>query len=132
MSSSLSLKEGSASSLQDEAVARNCGLGLGTTAVINRASVLGQGPTKKHLMRFRVGDVRSLYKEESMDMKKKAEEIYLMGIQQTEKIRLLNELILDCYNEMEAQDQNMHPEIRHNNAEGFRVAKNFLRILDAS
>lgn len=67
-----------------------------------------------------------------MDMKKKAEDIYLMGIQQTEKIRLLNELILDCYNEMEAQDQNMHPEIRHNNAEGYRVAKNFLRLLDAS
>ena len=67
-----------------------------------------------------------------MDMKKKAEEIYLMAIHKTEKIKLLEELILDCYNEMEAQDQNMHPEVRHNSAEGFRVAKDFLRLLEAS
>ena len=64
-----------------------------------------------------------------MDMKKKAEKIYLMPASSAEKIRLLEELLIDCYNEMEAQDQNMHPEVKHNTAEGYRVAKNFLRIL---
>ncbi len=67
-----------------------------------------------------------------LDMKKKAEGIYLLKVQKSEKIRLLEELILDCYNEMEAQDQNMHPEVKHNSAEGFRVAKNFLRLLEKS
>jgi hypothetical protein len=65
-----------------------------------------------------------------MDMKKKAESIYSLSINKTEKIKLLNELMLDCYNEMEAQDQNMHPEVKHNLSEGFRVAKNYLRELE--
>ena len=64
-----------------------------------------------------------------MDMKKKAESIYLMRISRVQKIKRLEELMLDCYNEMEAQDQNMHPEVKHNSAEGFRVAKNCLRAL---
>ena len=65
-----------------------------------------------------------------MDMKKKAEYIFSLSIQKDEKIKLLKELLLDCYNDMEAQDQNMHPEVKHNNAEGYRLAKNLLRELE--
>jgi hypothetical protein len=64
-----------------------------------------------------------------MDMKRKAEKISHMHVPEDVKIKLFRDLILDCYNEMEAQDQNMHPEIQHNSAEGLRVAKNYLRRL---
>lgn len=64
-----------------------------------------------------------------MDMIEKANTICDMQVNKDEKIRLLKDLILDCYNEMEAQDQNMHPEVKHNNAEGYRIAKNKLREL---
>lgn len=64
-----------------------------------------------------------------MDMKRKAEKISHMHVDEEVKIKLLCELILDCYNEMEAQQENMHPEIQHNSAEGYRVAKNHLRRL---
>jgi len=46
-----------------------------------------------------------------------------------DKIKQLEEIVLDCYNEMEAQDQNMHPEIQNEIDEGLRVAKNLLRKL---
>lgn len=65
-----------------------------------------------------------------MDMKKRATTICDMHVGKDEKIKLLKDLILDCYNEMEAQDQNMHPEVRHDNAEGYRIAKNKLRELE--
>lgn len=56
-------------------------------------------------------------------------EIYHRKIDKEEKIRLLEDLVLDLNNELEAQDQNMHPE-RHNRAsEGLRLAKNFIRTL---
>ena len=56
-------------------------------------------------------------------------EIYQRDISAAEKIRLLEEISLDLVNEMEAQDQNMHPE-RHNKfSEGLRLAHNFLREL---
>lgn len=64
-----------------------------------------------------------------MDMALKAKEIFERSINKKEKIKLLEELAIDCFNEMEAQDQNMHPEIKHNNAEGYRIAKNYLREL---
>lgn len=55
--------------------------------------------------------------------------IYYKDIPKTEKIRLLEDMALDLKNEMEAQDQNMHPE-RHNKlSEGLRLVKNFLREL---
>lgn len=64
-----------------------------------------------------------------MDMKKKAVEIYKMRISEQAKVKLLNDLLIDCYNEMEAQDQNMHPEVHHNLAECYRLAKNYIRKL---
>lgn len=66
-----------------------------------------------------------------MDMKKRADEIYQMSAPNAVKVKLLNDLLLDCYNEMEAQDQNMHPEVHHNLAEAFRVTKDYLRRLTA-
>ena len=56
-------------------------------------------------------------------------EIYHRNISKEEKIRLLEDIILDLRNEMEAQDQNMHPEIHNKLAEGLRLAKNFIREL---
>ena len=64
-----------------------------------------------------------------MNMKQKARDVYLLPIAMHSKIKLLNDIIIDCYNEMEAQDQNMHPELTHNVAEGYRVAKNYVRQL---
>lgn len=64
-----------------------------------------------------------------MDMVKQVEAIAQMFIDKEEKIRLLEELILDCYNDMEAQEENMRPEVKHNNAEGYRIAKNLIREL---
>ncbi|OGV25736.1 MAG: hypothetical protein A3F18_01395 [Legionellales bacterium RIFCSPHIGHO2_12_FULL_37_14] len=64
-------------------------------------------------------------------MKKKAESIERMHVKKALKVKLLKELLLDCLNEMEAQDQNMHPEVQHNVEEGYRIASNFLRLLTA-
>jgi len=65
-----------------------------------------------------------------MDMRKRVGEIHHMVASKATKIHLLKELLRDCLNEMEAQEQNMHPEIEHNLAEGYRLAKNYLRKLD--
>ncbi|VEG92073.1 hypothetical protein [Legionella spiritensis] len=65
-----------------------------------------------------------------MDMKQEAERIYHLTIDRDKKIRLLKDLALDCYNEMEAQDQNMHPEVHHKLSEGYRLAKDFIRKLE--
>lgn len=65
-----------------------------------------------------------------MNMKRIAEEIYHKPVNKTEKIRLLNELILDCRNELEAQNENMRPEVKHNMAEGLRLATDYLRDLE--
>lgn len=54
-------------------------------------------------------------------------EIYHRNINKEEKIRLLEDIVLDLRNEMEAQDQNMHPEIHNKLAEGLRLATNFIR-----
>ena len=65
-----------------------------------------------------------------MNMKKLVIDIYRMPMSDKMKIRWLNDVLLDCSLEMDAQDQNMHPEIKHNLAEGFRLAKNYLRTLN--
>lgn len=57
-------------------------------------------------------------------------EIYLMDISKKEKCRLLNDFLLDCFNEMEAQDQNMRPEVHHNLSKAYQLAKNYLRELE--
>lgn len=56
-------------------------------------------------------------------------EIYQRNIDKQEKIRLLEDLALDMFNELEAQDQNMQPEIHNRLSEGLRMAKNFIREL---
>ncbi|KTD41464.1 hypothetical protein [Legionella parisiensis] len=58
-------------------------------------------------------------------------EIYHRNISKKEKIHLLEEIALDLHNEMEAQDQNMHPEIHNKLAEGLRLATNFIRELQS-
>lgn len=64
-------------------------------------------------------------------MKRDAEalEIYRRDIDKAEKIRLLEDLVLDLTNELEAEDQNMHPEVHNRLSEGLRLATNFLREL---
>ena len=65
-----------------------------------------------------------------MNMKRLADAIYNKTCGPAEKIRLLHELILDCQIEMNAQSENMHPEIKHNLAEGLRVATDYVRQLE--
>ena len=65
-----------------------------------------------------------------MNMKRLADDIYHKACEPAEKIRLLNELILDCRNELMAQNENMRPEIKHNVAEGLRVATDYVRKLE--
>ena len=55
--------------------------------------------------------------------------IYHRKIDPQEKIRLLEEFVVDLVNELEAQDQNMHPELHNKLSEGLRLAKNFIREL---
>jgi hypothetical protein len=67
-----------------------------------------------------------------MDMQKREEEIYRMPIKKSVKIKLLSDLIVDCINELAAQDQNMHPEIEHNLAAALQTATNHLRKLKST
>jgi hypothetical protein len=64
-----------------------------------------------------------------MDRDAEVLEIYHRNIGREEKIRLLEDLALDLNNELEAQDQNMHPEIHNKLSEGLRLATNFIREL---
>lgn len=66
-----------------------------------------------------------------MNIKTKARQIAESSLNDAEKIKQLEEIVLDCYNEMAAQDQNMHPEVQNQIDEGLRVAKNLLRKLKA-
>lgn len=65
----------------------------------------------------------------SMDRAEEVLDIYKQSIPKEEKIRLLEELCLDLNNEMEAQDQNMQPELHNKLSEGLRLATDFLREL---
>lgn len=67
-----------------------------------------------------------------MNRDTEALEIYHRNIDKEEKIRLLEELVLDMHNELEAQDQNMHPEIQNRLSEGLMLATNFIRELRQS
>ena len=64
-----------------------------------------------------------------MNREAEVKEIYYRNISKEEKIHLLEEIALDLHNEMEAQDQNMHPEIHNKLAEGLRLATDFIREL---
>jgi hypothetical protein len=65
-----------------------------------------------------------------MDREIEVVEIYLSQCSKEEKLKKLNDFLLDCYNEMEAQDENMRPEVRHNLAQAYQLAKNYLRQLE--
>ena len=67
-----------------------------------------------------------------MDVKQDANKIYESSMTRSEKINQLQNLILDSKNELDAQEQNMRPEIRHNLSEGLRVATKCLRELQKS
>ncbi len=64
-----------------------------------------------------------------MDMKKRVDDIQSMNMPKDAKIKLLKELLSDCQSEMDAQEQNMRPEIEHNLAECYRKASDYLREL---
>ena len=65
-----------------------------------------------------------------MDRVQEVLEIYHQPIDKKEKLRLLKDLALDMHNEMEAQDQNMHPELHNKLAEGLRLVTDFIRELE--
>lgn len=65
-----------------------------------------------------------------MDMAKAAKNICNMRIDKEKKIALLKDFLLDCHNDMEAQDQNMRPEVMDNDQEGYRIAMDCLRKLE--
>ena len=64
-----------------------------------------------------------------MDRYNEVLDIYNRRISVKDKIRLLEDLVLDLFNELEAQDQNMHPEIHNKMSEGLMLAKNLIREL---
>ena len=64
-----------------------------------------------------------------MNRDKEVLEIYHLDIDKDEKIRLLEDISLDLINELEAQNQNMHPELSHKASEELRLATDFLREL---
>ncbi|HHT9964468.1 TPA: hypothetical protein ACT9LN_002013, partial [Legionella pneumophila] len=65
----------------------------------------------------------------AMNRENEVIEIFLMDISKKEKCKLLKDFLLDCKNEMEAQDQNMHPEVHHNLSQAYQLAQNYLRKL---
>lgn len=67
-----------------------------------------------------------------MDMKVEADRIYHLPVSNQVKLVMLQDLELDCLNEMEAEDQNMRPEVRHNLSEGYRLAQVYIRELKKS
>ena len=66
-----------------------------------------------------------------MSFHKKFQEIDYLNASDAEKIKQLKNIILDLINEMEAEDQNMHPEINHNVASKLQVATDALRRIEA-
>ena len=64
-----------------------------------------------------------------MNMKEEAKKIYQSNLSNSEKIKALKDCELDCSNQMEAQDQNMNPELKHRLSEGLRKVRDYLRAL---
>jgi uncharacterized protein YigA (DUF484 family) len=65
----------------------------------------------------------------AMNRDDEVKELYHSAIDNDEKIHLLEELVVDLINEMEAEDQNMHPDIHNKLSEGLRLARDYLRVL---
>lgn len=53
-------------------------------------------------------------------------EIIAQNVSITEKKRLMKNLLIDLENEMEAQDQNMQPEIEANLSKAYQLANQYL------
>lgn len=64
-----------------------------------------------------------------MDRVEEVLNIYHQDISKDEKIHQLEELSVDLINELEAQDQNMNPELHNKLSEGLRLTKDFIRML---
>ena len=62
-------------------------------------------------------------------MKDEADKVFNLDISKDEKIKKLVDLELDCINELDAQDQNMQPEIKNRVSEGLRKIRDYLRVL---
>lgn len=66
-----------------------------------------------------------------MNREEEVLEIFSRNISLQEKIDLLEELELDLYNEMEAQQENMHPDVHNKMSQAFMLVSNLLRELRA-
>jgi len=64
-----------------------------------------------------------------LNMQEKANEIFHSSLDDAQKVKQLEDLIFDCQHELEAQEQNMRPEVQHRLSEGLRIAKNYVRTL---
>lgn len=64
-----------------------------------------------------------------MNMRDEADKIFNSNISKEEKIIALKDLELDCINELDAQDQNMRPQIKNRVSEGLRKIRDYLRSL---
>lgn len=67
-----------------------------------------------------------------MDRDAEVLDIYNSSIDNEAKIRLLEDVVLDMHNELEAMDQNMHPEIHNSISNGLQLATDLLRELRAT
>lgn len=61
-----------------------------------------------------------------MDHVKEVERIAALSIDKHEKIKLLESIEIDLKNEMEAEDQNMHPEIKTRLGVAYQLANDHL------
>ena len=66
-----------------------------------------------------------------MDREAEVLEIFSRNISLKEKMHLLEDLELDLYNEMEAQQENMHPDIHNKMSQALMLVSNLLRELRA-
>ncbi len=66
---------------------------------------------------------------ERMDREEEVLEIFSRNISAKDKIHLLEDLELDLNNEMEAQQENMQPEIQNRLSQALMLVSNLLREL---
>lgn len=61
-----------------------------------------------------------------MNRLQEVENIIQRNISVTEKIKILEEMLIDLKGEMEAQDQNMNPEISKKVSEAYKLANQYI------
>ena len=64
-----------------------------------------------------------------MDRVDEVKQVCEKDLPKDEKVKLLEDLLLDLKNELEAQDQNMHPEVRNRLSEAYRLTNQYLLSL---